>query len=159
AVGVRAVAPLNSCTVLPASALPVILGLLTLVTLSPTVPESVLASRVRPVGAAGAVVSRSDERRVGGWGGWRGPAGGLAVRVWRGWGRAAVRVRSQWVGLSATAVGVRAVVPLNSCTVVPGSAVPVILGWVNLVMLSPRTPESVLASRVRPVGAAGAVVS
>ena len=46
-----------------------------------------------------------------------------------------------------------------SVTVLPGAAVPSILTWVKSVMPSPSVPLSVVASSVRPVGAASAATT
>src|SRR5262249_15579727 len=171
-VGLRGVVPSKSCTVLPASAFPVIVGLLKLVRLSPAAPESVLASRVRPVGAGGGFgvagtmvsVSAADAAETF-------PARSVAFAV-MSWVPSDSGVRTAMLHAPVS----RLIVPLPR-TVVPSlsyrvtvvakleavastralSARPLMVGVVTLVMLSPAVPVSEAGSRARLVGAASAV--
>src|SRR5215472_18508508 len=153
------VAPSNSFTRLPAGAVPVSFGVVTLVMLSVLdAPESDAAIRSGVVGAAGAVVSmvsdKAPEATL------TFPATSVAV---------ALMLRTPWLRVelvmlqlplpSAVALPIW-VAPSNSFTRLPASAVPVKVGVVTLVMLSVlAAPESDAAIRSGVVGAAGAVVS
>src|SRR5262245_15830740 len=154
----RTVAPSRSVMVPFSAAVPVIVGVLSLVRLSPAMPESLPGWRVKPAGTPGAMVSMvtasTPEEAVL-------PATSLvlAVRLCTPSLSAAVRVMLQVPVAPTTVVGKRAVVPSNSCTVLPTGALPVMVGVESLVMLSPTTPESEEGCRARPDGAPGGVVS
>ena len=141
--------------VCPAVPVPEIVGVVSLVMLSPLVPESDVGSR-RITGAEGPVVTMFSVRLLAAE---VLPAGSVAVAVivFAPCGRAVVGVTVQ-VPPAATVVA--STVPPGRVTRIVSPAVPVpeIVGVASLVMLSPSVPESDVGSR-RVTGAAGAVVS
>jgi len=149
----------NNWTVLFGSAVPVYFGVVTLVRLSPAVPESLAGSSTGVEGALGARVSivrlwapDANERFA---------AASVAFAVIDMAGPLAVN--ALLVMLQAPpplAVPVPTRMPsANNCTVLFGSAVPVYVGVVTLVRLSPAVPESLAGSSTGVEGALGAMVS
>ncbi len=140
----------------PGVPVPLRVGLLVLVMLSPLTPESVLGSST-PCGASGAEVSMVTGSGAGGL---TLPAGSVAVmtRLLRPSGSGVLGVMLHLPAASTTAVPIT--LPRGSLMVMvsPGVPVPIRLGVLSLVVLSPLTPESVRGSS-SPVGADGPVVS
>src|SRR5439155_936285 len=152
------VLPSKIFTVLPDSAVPVNVGVVTFVMLSVfELPESDAESRSGAVGADGAVVSmvmpsvlESDRKSV---------VEGMAVALIVC--NPVLSVMTAMLYLSTFAVPLPTfVLPSKIFTVLPDSAVPVKVGVVTFVMLSVfELPESDAESRSGAVGAVGAVVS
>src|SRR4051794_23270058 len=152
------VAPSNSVTAVPASAVPVKVGVVTLVILSlPELPLSDAVARSGVEGAAGAAVSMVTASVPEAALVLPGASVGGAVMLCDPF----VRVELAIVQLPPVATaGPISVVPSNSVTVVPASAVPVKVGVVTLVMLSvTEMPLSDAVARSGVDGAPGAVVS
>ena len=157
-VAVAITLPLASLTVMvsPGVPVPVRVGVVSAVLPSPTMPVSLLLARAA-AGAPGAVVSMVMGSAVG----WLTlPARSVAVtlRAFRPLGSAVVGVALQLPSPSTTAVAMT--LPLASLMVMvaSGSPVPLRVGVLSLVVLSPRVPVSLLGSSTA-AGAAGAVVS
>src|SRR5205085_1984400 len=150
------VAPSNSLTVLPASAVPVKVGVATLVMLSVfDAPLSEAAPRSGVEGAAGEIGRASCRGGAEAEVGVAAVSGALAVRLCNPTLRRVLLVVHVW--LVSSAVVLRSwVAPSNSLTVLPASAVPVKVGVAALVMLSVSdAPLSEAAPRSGVEGAAG----
>ena len=154
------VPPSSSSTSEPATAVPVKVGVVTLVMLSvDELPLSLAAVKSGVPGAAGGVVSivivnAADVAPVL-------PATSVAraEKLWAPVASTVFTVIIQTPELSATPVP-RVVVPSSNVTVAPGSVVPVKVGEVFFVRLSVLDdPVSVAAVRSGAEGAAGGVVS
>ena len=150
--------PLASLMVMVASGSPVPLrvGVVSLVLLSPSVPLSLVAFRMA-VGAAGASESMLMGSEVAAL---TLPAGSVAVtlRLFTPCGKAVVGVTLQLPLASTTAVWIS---PPGKVTVMVSPGVPpapLMVGVVSLVMLSPKVPLSLTAAKAA-AGALGAVVS
>src|SRR3954449_5506907 len=152
-------APSNSVTVLFASAVPVKVGVATLVRLSvPDEPESEAVARSGVEGAAGAAVSMVTDRPPEAVPVLPAASVALAVIVWLP--EASVDVAMLQLPLPSAVPLPTWVAPSNSVTVLPASAVPVKVGVATLVRLSvPEEPESEAVARSGAEGAPGAAVS
>ena len=149
--------PVGSVTLTSAfgSVLPSMVGMVSLVILSPLIPVSDDGSS-QTLGASGAVVSISREITVG----WLGlPAGSVATTVMSpapsANGFVGVTDQSPFASAVTTMVS-----PVGNFTVTsaPGSVWPSMVGLVSLVMLSPLTPVSESGSS-QTFGDSGAMVS
>ena len=169
-VGVAAQVPLGCTTavamVLPAASwmvmvspgvpVPLSVGVVSAVVLSPLMPVSLVASSV-PAGAAGARLSMVTGSGVGAL---VLPAGSVAVmaRLFRPWGSGLAGVAAQ-VPLGCT-VAVAMVLPSGSLTVMtsPGVPVPLRVGVVSLVRVSVSKPLLLLGARMAAGAVAGATM-
>ena len=140
----------------PTTPVPVMVGVLSLVMLSPAIPLSLAAANAA-TGAAEAVVSIVIGNAAGAL---VLPAGSVAVtlRLLTPCGSGLTGVAFQLPLTSTTAEAIT--LPLGSLMVMVSPTVPVPLkvGVLSLVVLSPCTPVSLLGSS-KAVGAAGALVS
>ena len=144
----KRIEPLKSFTVLPASAIPVIVGVVSF-------PREVL---VKEEGALGAVVStvidkaEDDEEVL--------PAASVEVVVNEYEPSLRADDVMEKLPLLSAVVEPKRTEPLNSFTVLPASAVPVKVGVVSVVILSVlELPVSELAERSGVDGAEGAIES
>src|SRR5712672_217432 len=155
------VAPSNSVTVLFASAVPVKVGVATLVRLSvPDAPESEAVARSGVEGAVGAVLSIVTDSPVEAVLVLPAASVALAVIVWLP--EASVEAVMLQLPLPSAVPVPSTVVPSvsYSLTVLPTSAVPVKVGVATLVRLSvPDDPESEAVAWSGVEGAVGAVLS
>ena len=151
----------DSVTVLPASAVPETVGVVSLVRLSSSaVPESLAADRSGALGASGAVVSTVTASAAEATPVLPAVSVAVAVRLWVPSPSVSVVMLQTPVVPSAVAVPTAPSMSDVTSTVLPASAVPEIVGVVSLVLSSSSAlPVSLSASRSGVLGAAGAVVS
>ena len=152
--------PLNSSTLLLASAVPVKVGVVSLVTLSLLeLPVSEEEARAGVDGAAGANVSMVIDILGDAASAFPAASNAFAVTEYVPSEASESSVKTQFPLLSACVVPTE-LFPANASTVLLASAVPVKVGVVSLVMLSVfEDPVSEAASRSGVVGGEGADVS